>query len=165
MRAAVEGHLRWPVEHWTDALLIRNGRLGAMVWGGVASKLFQLHGQVHGNYTDPDALKALSGVRGLVDDGWFSEATAAASDLLGKPSEPGSSVKMERWMLMFDLYIPLLGCVLTVFGEIVVSPNRSMGELGCTQSLLPLNSAVGVPRLTSYLSVAVRACCELSHGT
>ncbi|KAI4375960.1 hypothetical protein MLD38_013768 [Melastoma candidum] len=45
------------------------------------------------------------------------------------------------------------------------APARSMGELGCTQSLLPLNSAVGVPQLTSHLSVSVRACCELSHGT
>ncbi|KAF8013745.1 hypothetical protein BT93_I1574 [Corymbia citriodora subsp. variegata] len=38
---------------------------------------------------------------------------------------------------------------------------RSMGELGCAQSLLPLHCT---PRLTSHLSVAVRACCELSHG-
>ncbi|KAI6701439.1 hypothetical protein NL676_015763 [Syzygium grande] len=41
------------------------------------------------------------------------------------------------------------------------APSRSMGELGCTQSLLPLQCT---PRLTSHLSVAVRACCELSHG-
>ncbi|KAL3722305.1 hypothetical protein ACJRO7_034650 [Eucalyptus globulus] len=42
------------------------------------------------------------------------------------------------------------------------APSRSMGELGCVQSLLPLQCA---PRLTSHLSVAVRGCCELSHGT
>ncbi|KAK4749943.1 hypothetical protein SAY87_027392 [Trapa incisa] len=42
---------------------------------------------------------------------------------------------------------------------------RSMGELGCTMSLLPLHSAMCVPRLTSHLTVAARACCELSHGT
>ncbi|KAI3413119.1 uncharacterized protein J3R85_016480 [Psidium guajava] len=41
------------------------------------------------------------------------------------------------------------------------APSRSMGELGCTQSLLPLHCT---PRLTSHLSVAVRACCELYHG-
>ncbi|XP_059652954.1 uncharacterized protein LOC132300043 isoform X2 [Cornus florida] len=38
---------------------------------------------------------------------------------------------------------------------------RNLGELGCAQSLLPLHGAV---RLTSHLTVNVRACCELSHG-
>ncbi|CAK9181145.1 unnamed protein product [Ilex paraguariensis] len=39
---------------------------------------------------------------------------------------------------------------------------RTMGELGCAQSLMPLYSVVAQGRL---LSVNVRACCELSHGT
>ncbi|XP_073107911.1 uncharacterized protein [Elaeis guineensis] len=43
--------------------------------------------------------------------------------------------------------------------------NRTLGELGCTQSLLPLHSVVALPRLTSHLSVSARACCELSQGT
>ena len=30
--------------HWTDAIPIGNGRLGAMVWGGVSSELLQLNG-------------------------------------------------------------------------------------------------------------------------
>ncbi|WOL07817.1 hypothetical protein Cni_G16566 [Canna indica] len=42
---------------------------------------------------------------------------------------------------------------------------RSLGELGCTQSFLPLYSVVAAPRLTSHLSVSARACCELSQGT
>jgi hypothetical protein len=33
-----------PAKHWTDALPIGNGRLGAMVWGGVASETLQLNG-------------------------------------------------------------------------------------------------------------------------
>lgn len=33
-----------PADHWTDALPIGNGRLGAMVWGGVASETIQLNG-------------------------------------------------------------------------------------------------------------------------
>ncbi|XP_077225001.1 uncharacterized protein LOC143858215 isoform X2 [Tasmannia lanceolata] len=41
---------------------------------------------------------------------------------------------------------------------------RSFGELGCTQSLLPLHSVVAAARLTSHLSVTSRACCELSQG-
>ncbi|OVA03169.1 hypothetical protein BVC80_7209g1 [Macleaya cordata] len=42
---------------------------------------------------------------------------------------------------------------------------RTLGELGCTQSLLPLHSMVAAARLTSHLAVDVRACCELSQGT
>ena len=33
-----------PAKHWTDALPIGNGRLGAMVWGGVASETLMLNG-------------------------------------------------------------------------------------------------------------------------
>lgn len=40
-----------------------------------------------GNYTDPDASKAISEVRELVDDGKYPEATTAAAKLLGNPSE------------------------------------------------------------------------------
>ncbi|KAL1296077.1 hypothetical protein AAHE18_19G257300 [Arachis hypogaea] len=29
--------------HWTDAIPIGNGRLGAMIWGGVSSELIQLN--------------------------------------------------------------------------------------------------------------------------
>lgn len=35
-----------PAKHWTDAIPIGNGRLGAMVWGGVASETLQLNGKV-----------------------------------------------------------------------------------------------------------------------
>ncbi|CAK9187087.1 unnamed protein product [Ilex paraguariensis] len=41
---------------------------------------------------------------------------------------------------------------------------RTLGELGCAQSLLPLHSVVAGARLTSHLAVNARACCELSHG-
>ncbi|CAI9286907.1 unnamed protein product [Lactuca saligna] len=39
-----------------------------------------------GNYTNPDAPKALSEVRKLVDDGNYAEATTAAVELSGEPS-------------------------------------------------------------------------------
>ncbi|KAH9310844.1 hypothetical protein KI387_025879 [Taxus chinensis] len=32
-----------PAEYWTDALPVGNGRLGAMVWGGVQQELLQLN--------------------------------------------------------------------------------------------------------------------------
>ncbi|KAA8531620.1 hypothetical protein F0562_006329 [Nyssa sinensis] len=42
---------------------------------------------------------------------------------------------------------------------------RTIGALGCTQSLLPLHSVVAATRLTSHIAVDARACCELSQGT
>ncbi|XP_057449577.1 protein NONRESPONDING TO OXYLIPINS 2, mitochondrial-like [Lotus japonicus] len=47
----------------------------------------------------------------------------------------------------------------------LVTVPRTMGILGCTQSLLPLHSADAAARLTSHISVELRACCELSQGT
>lgn len=34
-----------PAKHWTDAVPIGNGRLGTMVWGGVAAETLQLNGK------------------------------------------------------------------------------------------------------------------------
>ncbi|XP_057951484.1 alpha-L-fucosidase 2-like [Malania oleifera] len=81
-----------PANHWTDAVPIGNGRLGAMVWGGVASEILQLNDDTlwtgtPGNYTDPDAPKALPEVRKLVDNGQYADATAAAAKLLGNRAD------------------------------------------------------------------------------
>ncbi|KAK2664952.1 hypothetical protein Ddye_003526 [Dipteronia dyeriana] len=42
------------------------------------------------------------------------------------------------------------------------SSPRNLGELGCTASFLPFTS---VARISSHLTVNVRAYSELSHGT
>ncbi|XP_050364508.1 alpha-L-fucosidase 2 [Argentina anserina] len=81
-----------PAKFWTDAIPIGNGRLGAMVWGGVASETLQLNEDTlwtgtPGNYTNPNAPPALAEVRKLVDDGKYAEATEAAVKLCGDPSD------------------------------------------------------------------------------
>ncbi|KAF7828659.1 zinc finger protein 7-like [Senna tora] len=38
---------------------------------------------------------------------------------------------------------------------------RTMSQLACAQSLMPLHSVVATTRLTSHISVEFRACCEL----
>ncbi|KAH7518055.1 hypothetical protein FEM48_Zijuj09G0130000 [Ziziphus jujuba var. spinosa] len=81
-----------PAKHFTDAIPIGNGRLGAMVWGGVASETLQLNEDTlwtgtPGNYTNPKAPEALAEVRKLVDNGEYVEATAAAVKLSGDPSD------------------------------------------------------------------------------
>ncbi|XP_004511878.1 protein NONRESPONDING TO OXYLIPINS 2, mitochondrial-like [Cicer arietinum] len=47
----------------------------------------------------------------------------------------------------------------------LVTVPRTLGILGCTQSLMPLHNADAAARLTSHISVELRACCELSQGT
>ncbi|KAF3962093.1 hypothetical protein ACB098_07G093600 [Castanea mollissima] len=81
-----------PAKHWTDAIPIGNGRLGAMVWGGVKEETLQLNEDTlwtgnPGNYTNPNAPEALTQVRKLVDNGQYVEATAAAVKLSGAPSD------------------------------------------------------------------------------
>ncbi|XP_030522769.1 alpha-L-fucosidase 2-like [Rhodamnia argentea] len=81
-----------PAKDFTDAAPIGNGRLGAMVWGGVPSELLQLNEDtlwtgIPGNYTNPNVLVVMAEVRKLVDDGEYADASAAAVNMLGNPSE------------------------------------------------------------------------------
>ncbi|CAL1397274.1 unnamed protein product [Linum trigynum] len=81
-----------PAKYWTDAIPIGNGRLGAMIWGGVSRETLQLNDDtlwtgVPGDYTDPNAPAALSEVRKLVANGQFADASAEALKLSGKGSE------------------------------------------------------------------------------
>ncbi|XP_043813951.1 alpha-L-fucosidase 2 isoform X3 [Manihot esculenta] len=81
-----------PAKSWTDAIPIGNGRLGAMVWGGVSSEIIQLNEDTlwtgtPSDYTNPDSPEALSQVRNLVDNGKYTEATEAAVNLFGNTTE------------------------------------------------------------------------------
>ncbi|MED6161737.1 Alpha-L-fucosidase 2 [Stylosanthes scabra] len=87
--------------YWTDALPIGNGRLGAMIWGGVSSELIQLNedtlwtGTPPANYTNNTALAALAEVRKLVDNRNYSGATKEALKLSGPPT--------ARYQLLGDI--------------------------------------------------------------
>ncbi|XP_021626476.1 alpha-L-fucosidase 2 isoform X2 [Manihot esculenta] len=83
---------REPAKYWTDAIPIGNGRLGAMIWGGISSEIIQLNEDtlwtgIPSDFTNPDAPEALSVVRKFVDDGQYAEASAAAVKLFGKPAD------------------------------------------------------------------------------
>ncbi|XP_044489242.1 alpha-L-fucosidase 2-like isoform X3 [Mangifera indica] len=92
-----------PAKHWTDAIPIGNGRIGAMVWGGVDAETIQLNEDTlwtgtPGNYTNPKAPEALSKVRKLVDGGKYAEATAVGVELSDGPSDvyqPLGDIKIE----------------------------------------------------------------------
>ncbi|CAN0880084.1 Alpha-L-fucosidase 2 [Linum grandiflorum] len=92
-----------PAKEWTDAIPIGNGRLGAMVCGGVASETIHLNEDtlwtgIPGNYVDPDAPKALAEVRSLVDNAKFAEASDASAKLFGGQTQvyqPLGEMKLE----------------------------------------------------------------------
>ena len=74
-----------PAGPWTEALPIGNGRLGAMIFGGVTEERLQLNEDTiwaGGPYDadNPGALKAIPEARKLIFDGKYKQAT----DLLNK---------------------------------------------------------------------------------
>jgi alpha-L-fucosidase 2 len=78
-----------PATEWTDALPIGNGRLGAMVYGGVDQEHLQLNedtlwsGGPH-CYDNPDAYQHLATVRQLLERGEYADAEATAQKMLGR---------------------------------------------------------------------------------
>ena len=81
---------RRPAQVWEEALPLGNGRLGAMVFGGVAQEHLQLNEDTFwsgGPYdpNNPDALKLLPQVRGLIFDGKNDEAYRLTEKMLAHP--------------------------------------------------------------------------------
>jgi alpha-L-fucosidase 2 len=75
---------RQPAKVWTEALPVGNGRLGAMVFGGVQKERLQLNevSLWSGSPQDadnPDALAALHEIRQLIFDGKYTQANALAN--------------------------------------------------------------------------------------
>jgi alpha-L-fucosidase 2 len=74
---------RQPARHWNEALPLGNGRMGAMVFGGVAQERLQLNEDtMWSGYpydpTNPDAFASLEQVRQLVFAGKYREAERLA---------------------------------------------------------------------------------------
>jgi alpha-L-fucosidase 2 len=82
---------RRPAAEWTEALPLGNGRLGAMVFGGLAEDRIQINedtlwgGSPH-DYTNPDAHAHLARLRELIFAGQIAEAEALSGDMMGRPS-------------------------------------------------------------------------------
>ena len=78
-----------PATEWTDALPIGNGRLGAMVYGGIEQEHLQLNedtlwtGGPH-CYDNPDAFQHLATVREQLERGEYADAEATAQKMLGR---------------------------------------------------------------------------------
>lgn len=100
---------RRPAAQWDEALPVGNGRLGAMVFGGVELERLQLNEETvwAGKPLDannPEALKGLPGVRRLLFEGRELEATRLAEKaMLGVPPH------VESYQPLGDLWIELAG--------------------------------------------------------
>jgi alpha-L-fucosidase 2 len=96
-----------PAETWNDALPVGNGRLGAMVFGGIEKERLELNeesvwtGEPRWD-ANPDALKNLPKVRQLLFEGKYKEAEALAQkSILGnKPRNPAAT-----YQALGDIYL------------------------------------------------------------
>ena len=81
---------RQPAARWTEALPLGNGRLGAMVFGGVSDERIQINeatlwgGGPH-DYTNPEAATHLAQLRALIFAGKIQEAEALTAHMMGNP--------------------------------------------------------------------------------
>jgi alpha-L-fucosidase 2 len=96
---------RRPATNWVSALPVGNGRLGAMVFGGIAGEKLQLNEDTlwAGGPYDPDntnALAALPEVRRLIFDGKYAEA----QKLAGKKMMAGP-LKQMPYETIGDLFL------------------------------------------------------------
>ena len=79
-----------PASEWLEALPIGNGRLGAMVYGGIGMEHLQLNeetlwtGGPH-NYDNPNAYNHLEEVRDLLKQEQYIEAEETAEKMMGSP--------------------------------------------------------------------------------
>ncbi|GHH54656.1 alpha/beta hydrolase [[Pseudomonas] boreopolis] len=97
-----------PAKEWVEALPVGNGRLAAMVWGGIGHERLQLNEDTlyaGGPYdaTSPDALAALPQVRELIFAGRYAEAEKLADEkLLSRPHKQMPYQPLADLLLDFD---------------------------------------------------------------
>ena len=96
---------RTPATNWTSALPVGNGRLGAMIFGGVERERLQLNEDTlwAGGPYDPNntnALAALPEVRRMIFAGKYDEAASlVASNMMAKP------VRQMPYQTVGDLFL------------------------------------------------------------
>ena len=94
-------------EQWTDALPVGNGRMGAMVFGGIERERIQLNeetiwdgGPRENNNNNPKALEALPKVRQLLFDDKNEEATQLAGETMH-----GIEKRIKSYQSLGDLFL------------------------------------------------------------
>jgi len=77
-----------PARHWTDALPLGNGSLGAMVFGGIGRELIQLNEETlwsgyPADWNNPQALETLPKIREAVRNGAYAQADHLSREMMG----------------------------------------------------------------------------------
>ncbi|MDX9753327.1 MAG: glycoside hydrolase N-terminal domain-containing protein [bacterium] len=118
---------RQPARNWNEALPLGNGRLGAMVFGGVDEERFQLNedtlwsGKPH-NYSVPGAVEALPEIQQLLFEGKETEATKLADQkFMGNPLFQQAYQPLGN----LDLSLPIEGTVADYRRELHLSTGMS----------------------------------------
>jgi alpha-L-fucosidase 2 len=98
---------RQPAGDWVEALPVGNGRLGAMVFGGIATEQIQLNEDtVWSGGVMPDMPSTISGelpgIRQLLFDGKFAEGEARARSTLLRVSDAGGSYQTLGELVLTD---------------------------------------------------------------
>jgi len=97
-----------PASCWNEALPLGNGRLGAMLYGGINSEKLQLNEDslwsgFHRDRNNRDALQHIDEIRSLIDSGRIEEAQELAfTSLSGTP--PSQCVYQSAGTLSIDFY-------------------------------------------------------------
>jgi alpha-L-fucosidase 2 len=94
-----------PAGQWLEALPLGNGRLGAMVYGGVDDERIQLNETTlwsggPKDWDNPEALKTLPAIRKLIFAGKFAEAHELGKKMMGPYTQ--SYLPMGELRLRFD---------------------------------------------------------------
>jgi alpha-L-fucosidase 2 len=84
-----------PAEQWDNALPVGNGRLGAMVFGGIETERIQLNEESvwtgrDEDYHNPESLEGLKEVRKLLFEGKYVEAQKIAQEKIMGKVDPSS---------------------------------------------------------------------------
>lgn len=97
-----------PASNWNEALPLGNGRLGAMIFGGINTEIVQLNEDsiwsgYHRDRNNKDAKNAIEKIRSSIDRGDIEKAQKLAyTSLTGTP--PNQSVYQTAGELQLDFY-------------------------------------------------------------
>jgi alpha-L-fucosidase 2 len=159
---------RQPAEEWTQALPIGNGRIGAMIFGGVARERLQLNEDTlfgGGPYdpSSPEALAALPRVRALINEGKYAEAQALAGEkLMARPLQMPSYQTIGSLMLSFgpSSYVDEYVRELDLDSAVATVRYRQGDVTFLRESFASAVDQVIVTRVTSNAPVNLRASFE-----
>ena len=97
-----------PAADWNEAFPLGNGRLGAMVFGGVATELLQINEDSvwsgeHPGRVNPNAKKSLSKIRKAIDEGRIRDAEdLCALNLSGTPDTQSHYEPLANLYILMD---------------------------------------------------------------